>query len=243
MTIVRSRRAFLAQQAMGIGSVALAWLMQQQSGYAKPKSVTAQPFNDLKARQPAFEPKARAMISLFQHGGPSHMDLTDPKPELSKFSGTDYSGDIHFSFVNEASKKLLGSPFRFRAHGECGTELSELLPHTSKIVDDMCLIRSMHTGPMVTRYRSGTFMVASLVLLDGHAGFLVGVRTRQRIRGFASLHGAQRSGWFAGRWRDELVQRVHARDVSRYGLATARATYLQLATACAFGRQSAAAEP
>ncbi len=146
MTIVRSRRAFLAQQAMGIGSVALAWLMQQQSGYAKPKSVTAQPFNDLKARQPAFEPKARAMISLFQHGGPSHMDLTDPKPELSKFSGTDYSGDIHFSFVNEASKKLLGSPFRFRAHGECGTELSELLPHTSKIVDDMCLIRSMHTG-------------------------------------------------------------------------------------------------
>ncbi len=53
------------------------------------------------------------MISLFQHGGPSHMDLTDPKPELSKYDGTEYSGDIQFSFVNEASKKLFGSPFQF----------------------------------------------------------------------------------------------------------------------------------
>ena len=56
------------------------------------------------------------------------------------------SGDIHFSFVNQASKKLLGTPWKFQPHGQCGTELSELLPHTSEIVDDMCLIRSMHTG-------------------------------------------------------------------------------------------------
>ncbi len=74
------------------------------------------------------------------------MDLTDPKPELTRYSGTDYSGDIHFSFVNEASKKLFGSPFKFAPRGQCGTELSELLPHTSKVVDDLCLIRSMHTG-------------------------------------------------------------------------------------------------
>ena len=74
------------------------------------------------------------------------MDLTDPKPELTKYNGTDYKEDIHFSFVNEASKKLFGSPFQFSAHGQCGTEISELLPHTAEIVDDLCLIRSMHTG-------------------------------------------------------------------------------------------------
>jgi hypothetical protein len=79
------------------------------------------------------------------HGGPPHMDLTDPKPLLTKFSGTDYSGEVTYSFINAASKKLLGSPFRFRKHGECGTELSEMLPHTAKIVDDICVVRSMHT--------------------------------------------------------------------------------------------------
>jgi hypothetical protein len=141
-----SRRQFLAENAMGIGSIALTWLLQQEQG-KKPKSIAlAKPHNDLLSRKPHFEPKAKAMISLFQHGGPSHMDLTDPKPELTKYSGTDYKEDIHFSFVNEASKKLFGSPFQFKAHGQCGTELSELLPHTAEIVDDMCLIRSMHTG-------------------------------------------------------------------------------------------------
>lgn len=141
-----SRRQFLAHNAMGFGTLALAWLLQQERASAKPKSVVQRPHNDLLPRQPHFESRAKAMISLFQHGGPSHMDLTDPKPELTKYSGTDYKEDIAFSFVNEASKKLLGSPFRFAPRGQCGTELSELLPYTAGVVDDMCLIRSMHTG-------------------------------------------------------------------------------------------------
>ncbi|MEO8271008.1 MAG: DUF1501 domain-containing protein, partial [Aureliella sp.] len=140
------RREFLARQAMGIGSVALAWLLKQESCVAKPPTVDARPHNDLKPRMPPTPPRATAMISLFQHGGPSHVDLCDPKPELSRFSGTDYAEDIQFSFVNDASKKLYGSPFRFQQHGACGTELSELLPHTASVVDDLCLIRSMHTG-------------------------------------------------------------------------------------------------
>ena len=86
------------------------------------------------------------MISLFQHGGPSHVDLTDPKPELTKQDGKDYPGEVQFSFINRASKKLLGSPWKFKKHGECGTEISELLPGLAEIVDDVCLIRSMHTG-------------------------------------------------------------------------------------------------
>ncbi len=144
--IPNSRRSFLEHNAMGIGSVALAWMLQQEAARSVPPVIKQKPVTDLKPRVPQFQPQARAMISLFQHGGPSHMDLTDPKPELTKFDGTDYPGEVQFSFVNQASKKLLGSPFKFRKHGQCGTEISELLPHTAGIVDDICLIRSMHTG-------------------------------------------------------------------------------------------------
>ncbi|MDA0661081.1 MAG: DUF1501 domain-containing protein [Planctomycetota bacterium] len=140
------RREFLARNAMGVGSIALAWMLSQERAQGKPPAVTARPHNDLLPRSPRLAPKAHAMISLFQHGGPSHMDLTDPKPELTKYSGTEYSGDIQYSFVNQASKKLLGSPFRFAPQGQCGMELSELLPYTSQVADELCLMRGMHTG-------------------------------------------------------------------------------------------------
>jgi hypothetical protein len=120
--------------------------LAQEAARGQPPVIKDKPHRDLHPRATHFEPKAKAMISLFQHGGPSHMDLTDPKPELTKFHGTDYQGDVGFSFVNQASKKLLGSPFSFAPRGNCGTELSELLPHTSGVIDDICLIRSMHTG-------------------------------------------------------------------------------------------------
>jgi len=141
-----TRRQALMQSGMGVGTLALHWLLASESASAAPAILKLKPHNDLLPREPHFAPRAKAMISLFQHGGPSHMDLTDPKPMLSKLDGTDYPGEVQFSFVNQASKKLLGSPFSFQQHGECGTELSELLPHTAKVVDDVCLIRSMHTG-------------------------------------------------------------------------------------------------
>ena len=144
---IRNRRQFLAENAMGIGSIALAWLLRQEQAHAKPASVAERHVaHDLTPKKPHFESTAQAMISLFMHGGPSHMDLTDPKPELTRLDGKEYSGDITYSFVNRASKALLGSPWTFAPRGECGTELSELLPHTAQVVDDICLIRSMHTG-------------------------------------------------------------------------------------------------
>ena len=140
-----NRRQMLMHSGMGVGAIALQWLLASESR-STPPVLKQQPHNDLRPRPPHFEPRAKAMISLFQHGGPSHMDLTDPKPELTRYSGTDYPGDIHYSFVNQASKKLLGSPFKFQPAGQCGMELSELLPHTAGVADDLCLIRSMHTG-------------------------------------------------------------------------------------------------
>jgi hypothetical protein len=142
-----SRRDFLARSGFGIGAFALAHLLRQDELLAE---VPAKPGENLplglRPRQPHYAPKATAMISLFMHGGPSHVDLFDPKPELSKHHGDDYGGDVVFSFVNRANKKLLASPWKFAKHGQCGTDVSELLPETARMVDDLCVIRSMHTG-------------------------------------------------------------------------------------------------
>src|SRR3990172_6580662 len=141
-----SRREFLARNAMGIGGVALAWLLRQDKLLATPANIPRTPQSfDMKPKQSHFAPRAQAMISLFMHGGPSHVDLLDPKPELTKHSGSDYQGEVTYSFINRASKKLFGSPWKFRKYGEAGTDVSELLPHFSRIVDDVCVIRSMHT--------------------------------------------------------------------------------------------------
>jgi hypothetical protein len=147
MTNPFSRRDFLTHNAFGIGALALGSLMRQEQARAEvPSFLKHTPPTDLKPREPHFTPRATAMISLFMHGGPSHVDLMDPKPELSKHSGEEYPGEIQYSFVNRASKTLLGSPWSFAPRGQCGTEVSELLPHFSGIVDDVCVIRSMHTG-------------------------------------------------------------------------------------------------
>src|SRR5579872_7338782 len=146
-----SRREFLSQSAFGIGAFALAQLLRHDHLLAEPAgSPIGKPGEnlplDMRSRAPQFTPKANAMISLFMHGGPSHVDLFDPKPELTKNSGSDYGGDVIYSFVNRASKKLFGSPFQFEKRGQCGTEVSELLPEIAGIVDDIAVIRSMHTG-------------------------------------------------------------------------------------------------
>ena len=86
------------------------------------------------------------MISMFMQGGPSHLDLFDPKPELAKRHLQDFTGDIKYDDTAGASTKLFASPWKFRKHGQCGMELSELLPCLGAVADDICLIRSMHTG-------------------------------------------------------------------------------------------------
>jgi hypothetical protein len=143
---VSTRREFLQRSAFGIGAFALAHLLGRDGLLADTTKPGENLPLDLKARAPHFAPRANAMISLFMHGGPSHVDLLDPKPVLSKNNGKEYAGDVVYSFVNRANKKLFGSPWKFKKHGKSGTEVSELLPYTSQIVDDICVLRSMHTG-------------------------------------------------------------------------------------------------
>jgi hypothetical protein len=101
---------------------------------------------DLLPKPPHFAPKAKAMISLFMMGGPSQMDLFDPKPMLTKYDGQKFPGEIKYDNLAEASAKVFGSPWKFSPCGQCGMELSELLPHLGEIADDVTLIRSMHSG-------------------------------------------------------------------------------------------------
>ncbi len=141
-----TRRHFLAQQSLGISGLALAWLNQQVAS-AEPPKPTLKPLTfDTLPKSPAVQPQATAMISMFMQGGPSHIDLFDPKPELNRLHMKTYTGDIKYDNAGEASSKLFGCPWRFRKYGDCGMDLSELMSHLGTVADDICLIRSMHTG-------------------------------------------------------------------------------------------------
>ena len=142
-----TRRHFLASQSLGLGSLALAWLWHRESRAARqdrPELIA--PKFDLRPKPPARRPQARAMISLWMQGGPSQIDLFDPKPALAPLDGQTFPGEVKYDNAAQASSKVLASPWKFQPHGECGMELSELIPHQAAIADDLCLIRSMHTG-------------------------------------------------------------------------------------------------
>ncbi len=126
-----NRRLFLGQSLSGLGGLAMANLLSERSAIADGNTSPS-------------TGQARAVISLFQHGGPSQVDMFDPKPMLNRLHGKTYSGNLKFRNTNSA-KRILGSPFKFSKHGNSGIELSELLPHTAGIVDDLTLIRSMVT--------------------------------------------------------------------------------------------------
>jgi hypothetical protein len=141
------RRNFLRGGLFGIAPFALATLIKQEQASAKPVKPNLQPRNfTLQNKSPHFQPRARAMISLFMQGGPSQVDLLDPKPTLTRMDGKDFPGKIKYDDAGGASKTILGSPWKFEAHGESGIEVSELLPHIAGVVDDITVIRSMHTG-------------------------------------------------------------------------------------------------
>src|SRR5215213_6546967 len=141
-----SRRRFLHHSTFGVGSVALAYLLHQERLLAEPaKPDLERQHFDLKPKPPRLAPKARAMISLFMQGGPSHVDLLDPKPKLTELDGKPFPGTIKYDNAAQASSKVLGSPWQFARRGRCGTEVSELLPHTAGVIDDICVVRSVHT--------------------------------------------------------------------------------------------------
>ncbi|HEY7117127.1 MAG TPA: DUF1501 domain-containing protein [Tepidisphaeraceae bacterium] len=146
--LCNTRRHFLQQGTMGIGAVALAWLLKQEKLLAEAPVMPELEVRkyDLTPKPPVLKARARAMISLFMVGGPSQMDLFDPKPALDKYDGKPFPGEIKYDNVAQASSKVLASPWKFSRHEQCGMELSELLPWLGKAADHITLVRSMHTG-------------------------------------------------------------------------------------------------
>ncbi|MBG87787.1 MAG: hypothetical protein CMO80_12910 [Verrucomicrobiales bacterium] len=144
---ILTRREFLERNALGMGSVALAWLLQQERLRANPaKPELERPSFDTLPKQTHHDPSAKAMISIFMQGGPSHMDICDPKPALDKYAGKDFPGKIKYDNAAQASPKVLPSFWKFHKYGQSGMDFSDLVPGFSSIADEITLIRSMHTG-------------------------------------------------------------------------------------------------
>ena len=138
-----SRRWFLKQCGVGLGTIALADLLKTSlvSGAIAPPHPMA-------PRLPPFAARAKRVIYLFMAGAPSHLEMFDNKPQLAKWDGKlpppELLKGYRAAFINPNSK-LLGPKFKFAQHGQCGAELSELLPHLAEVVDDIAIVKSMHT--------------------------------------------------------------------------------------------------
>ncbi len=139
-----TRRWFLRDCGLGLGSIALASLANCDVSAAPPTPAKS----PLAQRSPHFAGKAKRVVYLFHAGAPSHLELYDYKPELAKRSGqlppAELLKDYRAAFIKPNSA-LLGPKYKFAKHGQSGLELSELLPHTARLADDICLIRSMQT--------------------------------------------------------------------------------------------------
>jgi hypothetical protein len=139
-----TRRHFFRECGVGVGKIALAGLLTD----AFAARSTAAPADPLALRQPHFTPKAKRVIHLFMAGAPSQLDLFDHKPELAKLEGKPLPpsviGGQRYAFIR-SDATVLGPRFKFAKHGKCGAELSEMLPHLATVVDDICLVKSVHT--------------------------------------------------------------------------------------------------
>ncbi len=171
-----SRRHLLQSSAYGLGGLGAAWLMRQDGllvsnglrasdGPVKP-DLEPRHF-DLIPKPPAQPATATAMISMFMMGGPSQIDLFDPKPELTKRNGEQFEGDIQFDNAAQASRQIMGPQWTFRPRGRCGMEISDLLPHLAEIADDITLIRSMHSA--VNNHFPGFYAMNSGAGVGGRA--------------------------------------------------------------------------
>src|SRR5436190_19939863 len=162
--LAMTRRHFFGLSSTGIGGAALASLLNPSLFAAGPET---DPKTGGLAGLPHFAPKAKRVIFLHQSGGPSQMDLFDYKPNMRKLQGSELPDSIRrgqriTGMTSGQSSFPVASPiFKFSQHGKSGTWLSELLPHTAKIVDDIAIVKTMNTDainhdPAITFIQSGS---------------------------------------------------------------------------------------
>jgi len=139
---IQTRRSFFQECAGGIGIIALAELMAREGRAAAPE------MNPLAPKKPNFAPKAKNVIFMFMEGGPSQLDLFDPKPELQKWSGKplppSLTKDLQLAFT-KPNAAVLASPRTFQPYGKCGMKFSDYIPHIGSCADELCMVHSMYT--------------------------------------------------------------------------------------------------
>jgi hypothetical protein len=140
MSIEFARRDLFSRFAGGVPAAALAWLLRSELSASEGERRA----HDVVPRPPHFPAKAKSVIHLFMNGGPSQVDLFDPKPTLAKYAGSAPPRDLaaQIEFTDQAGG-ILPSPFNFSRRGKSGIEISDLLPGLGEVIDDVCLIRSM----------------------------------------------------------------------------------------------------
>lgn len=143
MTVPMTRRDSLLKMGGGLGLLGLAALLEDSPSVGVAEAASKRSFN-LTPKMPHFAPKAKSVIFLYMGGGPSQMDLLDPKPELTKYHGQNAPFEVDQRGLNP-SIKLMGSPYKFSKHGESGLDFSELLPNIAAQADDLAVIRSAWT--------------------------------------------------------------------------------------------------
>jgi len=144
-----NRRELLRRGAMSAGWLSLANLVcgagEPTFALGAKPDADVRPIRNVHVRPPHFAPRAQRMLLLFQHGGPSQIDLFDPKPALAKYEGKPVPGGVDAFFDKQDSSLCVPSPFKFARYGQSGMEFSELLPRLAGCADDLCMIRSLNT--------------------------------------------------------------------------------------------------
>jgi hypothetical protein len=208
------RRELFARTGTGLLGMALGSLLaEEEVNAATASGRSALP------QVPHYAPKAKAVIQLFQHGGPSHMDLFDPKPELTKRDGQ--AMPEYFTDLVKLTEHggLMASPFKFRPHGEGGVVFSEILPHTARCADDIAVIRSMvteHNNHEQALWHMHTGMVvAGRPTIGAWVNYALGSGNRNLpayvvLRNDSSLPVDGMRNWSSG-WLPPRYQGVHFR--------------------------------
>ena len=199
---IQGRRAFLRDCAGGVGMMALASLLERDGYGASIDTRT----NPLAPRKPHFAPKAKSVIFMFMEGGPSQIDLFDPKPELQKWHGkplpASITKDMRLAFTKPTAA-VLASPRVFKPYGQCGTELSDWIPNIASCADDICLVRSMYSDAF--NHHPGQLLLFSGSIQFGRPTFgawaLYGLGSEsQNLPGFVVLSSGVGTSGGATNW-------------------------------------------
>ena len=218
----RTRREFLLSSACGLGGIGLGAMLAVDGvlspATASAADVDAAAINPLAPHPSHFAPTAKSCIFIFMAGAPSQLDLFDPKPKLTDLDGEPipeslYKG-VRFAFLKPETARLMAPKARsWTRHGECGMELSDLLPHLGSVADDLLLVRSMHTdqfnhhpGQLLMQCGRATF---GLPVMGSWLAYGLGSES-QNLPGYVVLTAGRGSSGGATLWQSGFLPSVYA---------------------------------